>query len=204
MLKRPARRRALSSANRAEIEWDLGADAGRRLPDVWLIEGMGQPFVWGLVRGGVYLPSDFFDVCGREHRRDVLAHELAHVARYDAAINILQVVAQTVFWFHPLVWWANRQIRREREKCCDETAIARLGTSPKRYGEAIVEVLAAGRKSARATPSLAIAGPATNTQERIELNRVVVAPNVEHRNVGAGQKDRRSYVTRAQVLSTFE
>ncbi len=56
----------------------------------------------------------------------VLAHELAHVCRYDAAVNLLQVLAQSLVWVHPLVWWANAQIRTEREQCCDEMAIAHM------------------------------------------------------------------------------
>ena len=138
------------------------------LPRLWLIKGIGQPFVWGLLRGGIYLPADFVKVNSAEHRRGVLGHELGHILRFDAAVNILQIIAQAVFWFHPFVWWANRKIRAEREKCCDEMAIARLGAEAKDYSSAIVNILICEHESTRPVPSLAVAGPVKNIEERIK------------------------------------
>ena len=71
------------------------------MPGIWMVEGVGQPFVWGLVRGNIYVPQGFFANESRGYRRDVLAHELSHVARCDAAVNTLQVMVQGLFWFHP-------------------------------------------------------------------------------------------------------
>ena len=140
----------------------------RTFPKAWLVEGIGQPFVWGLLRGGIYLPADFVKVNSAGHRRSVLGHELSHVIRYDAAINLLQIIAQAVFWFHPFVWWANRKIRAEREKCCDEMAIAHLGAKAKDYSDAIVNILISEHESTRPVPSLAVAGPVKNIEERIK------------------------------------
>ncbi|MHC4396721.1 MAG: M56 family metallopeptidase [Planctomycetota bacterium] len=137
-------------------------------PKVWLVEGIGQPFVWGLLRGGIYLPSDFAEIKAEEHRRGILGHELSHVLRFDAAVNLLQIIAQTVFWFHPLVWWANKKIRAEREKCCDEMAIAWLGTKARDFSTAIVNILTAEHKSTQPIPSLAVAGPVKNIEDRIK------------------------------------
>jgi ankyrin repeat protein/beta-lactamase regulating signal transducer with metallopeptidase domain len=140
----------------------------KTLPKVWLIEGIGQPFVWGLLRGSIYLPADFVKVNSAEHRRGVLGHELGHILRFDAAVNILQVIGQAIFWFHPFVWWANKKIRAEREKCCDEMAIARLGAKVKDYSIAIVNTLVVEHESTRPVPSLAVAGPVKNIEERIK------------------------------------
>ncbi|HUW81205.1 MAG TPA: M56 family metallopeptidase [Phycisphaerae bacterium] len=139
-------------------------------PAVYLVDGFSQPFVWGLLRGDVYLPSAVAADAGR--RRKILAHELAHVARWDAAVNALQVLVQGLFFFHPLVWWANRQIRRERESCCDEAAIAVLAAPPQDYSRAIVDSLIHGR--GQATPALSVAGPAKNVEARI---RAIMRPN---------------------------
>jgi beta-lactamase regulating signal transducer with metallopeptidase domain/5-hydroxyisourate hydrolase-like protein (transthyretin family) len=138
-----------------------------RLPRIWIMEGVGQPFVWGLLRGGIYVPPGFLSIENPTHRRDILAHELSHVLRCDAAVNTLQVIAQGLFWFHPCVWWTNRMIRREREKCCDEMVIARTGTTPKDYSAAIVEALARAKQSAYPVPSLAVASPLKHIEERI-------------------------------------
>jgi beta-lactamase regulating signal transducer with metallopeptidase domain len=137
-------------------------------PKVWLVDGIGQPFVWGLLRGSIYLPGDFVKADSAEHRRDVLGHELSHVQRFDAAVNILQVIGQAIFWFHPFVWWANKKIRAEREKCCDEMAIAHLDTKASDYSNAIVSTLITEYESTQPVPSLAVAGPVKNIEERIK------------------------------------
>ncbi len=173
------RRKTLPSEFARGIESFFTAHGVRRKPRVWLLERINQPFVWGLVRGSIYLPAklwhghpghDFFH--GLEARAtfqaSLLGHELCHVIRLDAMINSLQVIAQTIFWFHPCLWWANAKIRAEREKCCDEMTIARLNARPEEYGEAIVETLAAKYEQARPVPSLAVAGQIKNIEERIK------------------------------------
>lgn len=147
----------------AELAARLGL---RRAPRVWLVDAGPQPFVWGVLRGSVHLPAELAGRCGR-NAPGVLMHELAHVARRDAIVNVVQVVAQAVFFFHPLIWWANRRIRCEREKCCDETAVAALGSRPEQYSSALVEALVRKHGQGRAFSSLAIAGPVKNLEERI-------------------------------------
>ena len=169
-------RRPLPEEVRVDSENLLRTYGVRRLPRVWIMEGIGQPFVWGLWRGSIYVPPAFLAIESPQHRRDILAHELSHVLRFDAAVNTLQVIAQALFWFHPFVWWANQKIRREREKCCDEMAIAHLGAGPKDYSTALVSTLIQAQESARPVPSLAVAGPAKNIEERI---RTMLKPGRE-------------------------
>ncbi len=161
-------RRPLPQEVQADTVNLLAAYGLRRLPRIWMMEGVGQPFVWGLWRGSIYVPPGFLTIPNRAYRRDILAHELGHVRRWDAAVNTMQVLAQGLFWFHPLVWWANQRIRREREKCCDEMAVAHLGTLPKEYSAAIVSALIQAQESTRRVPSLAVAGPIKNVEERIK------------------------------------
>jgi len=163
------RRKPLPVELRSNIKKLFAEHGVDYFPDVWLVEGFNQPFVWGLLRGSIYLPVDFLKINQTKHQKSVLGHELSHVIRFDAAVNILQVVAQAIFWFHPLIWWANRKIRAEREKCCDEMAIAQLNTSPRDYSTAILETLAAKHAPTRPVPSLAVAGPVKNIEERIKI-----------------------------------
>ena len=65
----------------------------------------------------------------------ILVHELAHVRRYDNLVNLLQRLVETVFFFHPAVWWVSRCIRTEREHCCDDIATA--SSDPKLYAGAL-------------------------------------------------------------------
>jgi ankyrin repeat protein len=124
--------------------------------------------VWGLLRGSVYLPVDFTDLDNPQHNRTVMVHELSHIIRYDAAINLIQILVQAIFWFHPVVWWVNRKIRQEREKCCDEMVVAQFSTAPEHYTNAIVDALTAERRSAHPVPSLAIVGSVKDIEERIK------------------------------------
>jgi beta-lactamase regulating signal transducer with metallopeptidase domain len=161
-------RKSLGAGMQKEIDELLERFGVHAKLDIWLLDGIGQPFVWGLLRGAIYLPANFGRIGSREHRRGILMHEITHVARFDAAVNCLQTIAQAIFWFHPLVWWANRNIRAEREKCCDETAIAKLSAAPRVYSSAIVDTLIAEYQSTQPIPSLAIAGPIKNIEDRIK------------------------------------
>ncbi|HRX83263.1 MAG TPA: M56 family metallopeptidase, partial [Pirellulaceae bacterium] len=102
-----------------------------------------------------------------KQRRAILTHELAHVLRWDAAVNHLQNIVQAVFFFHPLIWWTNQKIRQEREKCCDEIVLSASDTQPRVYCEAIVEMLANEYTSRQSTPALAVTGSVENVKERI-------------------------------------
>jgi beta-lactamase regulating signal transducer with metallopeptidase domain/transglutaminase-like putative cysteine protease len=69
----------------------------------------------------------------------ILAHELAHVRRHDYLVNLLQTLVETLFFYHPAVWWLSRQIRNERENCCDDEAMAAVGSRAD-YGRALLAI----------------------------------------------------------------
>jgi len=69
----------------------------------------------------------------------ILAHELAHIKRHDFLINLTQVIVETLFFYHPVVWWLSRQIRIEREHCCDDMVVQRLDNRAE-YGRALIAV----------------------------------------------------------------
>ncbi|MGO9112523.1 MAG: M56 family metallopeptidase [Thermoguttaceae bacterium] len=146
----------------------------RTVPAVYMVDAIAQPFVWGWLRGSIYVPRQFVATGIGDQQEAILAHELAHVARWDVAANLVQIVVQALFFFHPLVWWANWQIRRERENCCDETVIAGLGADPKRYAQAIVDTLVAEYQAKQTVPSLAVAGRLNNIEQRIQT---ILSPN---------------------------
>jgi beta-lactamase regulating signal transducer with metallopeptidase domain len=137
-------------------------------PKLCLIRGLGQPFVWGIFRGSIYLPEAFGRQGTSRQRMLVMGHELAHVLRWDALINFVQVIVQALFFFHPLVWWLNKLIRHEREKCCDEMAVASLHVDSREYGSAIVDRLADYYEPACPSSSLAISGHAKDLEDRVK------------------------------------
>jgi TonB family protein len=57
----------------------------------------------------------------------ILAHELAHIRRYDPLMNALQILIETLLFYHPAVWWTSGRIRHERELCCDDVALSCCG-----------------------------------------------------------------------------
>jgi TonB family protein len=79
---------------------------------------------WGLHRPSVLLPAH-----AREWSRDrmhaVLSHELAHVRRYDWAVQIGAEAMRTVLWFNPLIWIVCTRLRRAAEQACDDAVLGR-------------------------------------------------------------------------------
>jgi beta-lactamase regulating signal transducer with metallopeptidase domain len=81
------------------------------------------PVTWGVLRPVILLPADAAG-WSQECRGHVLEHELAHIERRDAATQLVSHAAVVLFWFHPLVWLAAREARRERERACDDVVLS--------------------------------------------------------------------------------
>ncbi len=82
-----------------------------------------SPAVVGWFRPIVLLPLSVMSGLSVEQLDAIIAHELAHIRRYDALVNLFQIAVETVLFYHPAVWWVNRVIRTERENCCDDIAV---------------------------------------------------------------------------------
>lgn len=82
------------------------------------------PAVIGCVKPVVLLPARLFTGLTEEQIEALIAHELAHVARHDYLVNLVQSVLEALLFYHPAVWWISRGIRIEREYCCDDRAVA--------------------------------------------------------------------------------
>ncbi len=81
------------------------------------------PVVIGYFRPLVLLPLCVVTGLPEVQLELILAHELAHIRRHDYLVNLLQTLIETLFFYHPAVWWLSRRIRNERENCCDDIAI---------------------------------------------------------------------------------
>jgi beta-lactamase regulating signal transducer with metallopeptidase domain len=86
-------------------------------------DAIASPVTVGALKTMVLLPFSALTALGPDELEVVLAHELAHVRRADFMWNLLQTVAETLFFFHPAVWWIGGHIRHERELCCDDLAL---------------------------------------------------------------------------------
>jgi len=97
------------------------------------------PMTIGILSKRIYVPT-MWDSWPQEHRKMAILHEMNHINRHDGLISGLQMVAQAVYFFHPLVWLLNRQINEIREMACDETAAKDWGNSSVRYSSFLVEM----------------------------------------------------------------
>ncbi len=103
----------------------------------------------------------------------VLAHELAHVRRHDYLVNLMQSMVEALFFYHPAAWWISRQIRTEREHCCDDAAVELCG-DPILYARAL-ERLEDLRHSLEPNPGLALAANGGILMNRIKR---LILPNL--------------------------
>jgi bla regulator protein blaR1 len=126
------------------------------------------PMVVGWLRPVVLIPASALTGLSPQQLAAILAHELAHVRRHDYLVNLFQTAVETLLFYHPAVWWVSAQIRRERENCCDDLAVAvcgdRLG-----YARALVDL-----EGLRSVPQLALAATGGSLSDRVR--RLVGVP----------------------------
>lgn len=143
---------------------------------------LDAPAVAGWIRPVVLLPVSALSGLTAAQLEAVIAHELAHIRRYDTLVNLFQVGVETVLFYHPAVWWMGSQVRAEREHCCDDAAVALCG-SPVTYAHALTRM--AESKSA---PQLAMAANRSPLVERIArlLGANKKAESLRGANLSAG------------------
>jgi len=143
------------------------------------------PAVIGWLKPVILVPASALAGLSHLQLEAILAHELAHVRRHDYLVNLLQTVVETLLFYHPAVWWVSAQIRRERENCCDDLAVAVCGD---RLGYARALANLEGLRAP--SPRLAMAADGGSLVDRIR------------RLVGAPARDsRRSWLAGALALS---
>jgi len=94
------------------------------------------PTVVGWLKPVILLPASALTGLTSEQLEAMLAHELAHIKRFDYLVNMLQTVVEILGFYHPAVWWVSHKIRAERENCCDDLAVSISGDRV-RYARAL-------------------------------------------------------------------
>ncbi|MEX2139108.1 MAG: M56 family metallopeptidase [Pirellulales bacterium] len=159
----------------------------RRIPVLLAVAKSESPFSCGVWRRAIVLPKRLLDSASGEELDLVLAHELAHHRRRDLTVNWLQAAVHVLWWFHPVVWFLNRQLRSVREDCCDDLLLAEGLADGNVYCDSLLRVAAASRGSIM--PSLALRMSCQRTGLARRFRRLMDASLLR-----AARLSRRSFV----------
>jgi beta-lactamase regulating signal transducer with metallopeptidase domain len=150
------------------------------------------PLTWGSRAPVILLPEDALD-WPEAHRRIVLRHELAHIARGDSLSQLVAGFVCALYWFHPLAWMAERRLRAECERACDDNVVS-LGTPAAEYAAHLLEVA----RSARALGAPGFLSVAMARPSQLE-GRLLAVLNESRRRVSLSRAARPA----ATVLSAL-
>jgi beta-lactamase regulating signal transducer with metallopeptidase domain len=132
---------------------------------VFVCDGIGYPFLLGVLRPKVYLPSDLEE----PHLSYVLAHEKAHVKRGDHLWKPLGFALLTIHWFNPLLWVAYLLLCRDIESACDEKVVRDMDNTQKDgYSRALLACSLQGAFHRRWISACPVAFGETGVKSRIK------------------------------------
>ena len=109
----------------------------RRIPRVVVADSLG-PFVQGFLRPVICLPSGTVASSSNSELEPVLLHELVHLRRKDTLLSILQVIVGCIWWFNPLMRFANRRLTRAIEFSVDQAVTTKHGCDKKHYARSLM------------------------------------------------------------------
>lgn len=114
----------------------------RTAPQIVLLDAVCTPMLWGI---GPWLrivfPRQLWDSLPATSRETLLAHELAHYARGDHYVRLLELFTRNLFWWHPVVNWAQRELEAAEEECADSWVVETHSDQPRTYAEALLSAL---------------------------------------------------------------
>ena len=112
----------------------------RRNVGLRISTNMTSPAVCRLFRPVILLPQSLMPSLDVSQLRAILMHELAHLKRFDLWVNCVQTFLQIIYFYNPLLWFANAIIRRTREQAVDEAVLVAMGEKAQEYLETLVNV----------------------------------------------------------------
>jgi beta-lactamase regulating signal transducer with metallopeptidase domain len=150
-------RGAMPNAEFQQQTQQLAAGLGlRRVPRVLIVDAAVSPMLWGCgSRARLLFPADLAKRLDDNARATLLTHELAHFARGDHWVRLLELVTTGLFWWHPVVWWARQQIETSEEECCDAWVVSQFPNTPRQYAEALLDTIDFLCESRQALPPVA-------------------------------------------------
>lgn len=113
----------------------------RRPVNIFSSDEYLSPFTIGLFRPKIFIPKPLLETTDHKTINAIIAHEMVHIKRFDYVWIRLQNALQIIYFFNPIVWYVNRQIRMARERVCDSVVLAKRVIAPKEYGKGVLDVL---------------------------------------------------------------
>jgi bla regulator protein BlaR1 len=122
---------------------NLARDMGlKHCPEVWLLSAVVSPMLWCVGgRARILFPSQLATQLDKGAMATLLTHELAHYHRGDHWVRMLEFIATGLFWWHPAVWIARREIEIHEEQCCDSWVVSQFPKAPRRYADALLATI---------------------------------------------------------------
>jgi TonB family protein len=158
----------------SELERILASLARRfgfvRMVRVLVTSEIDTPTLIGWVKPVILIPTAVALGFPRQQIELILAHELGHLRRYDHLVNLAQAVIETLLFYHPAVHWISREVRNDREVCCDRLVLRLTKGEPREYAA----TLASLEELRLLTPRIAIAATGGLLLDRVR--RIIDAP----------------------------
>lgn len=162
--------RALDDGPIAALVRDLSASLGiTRRVALGVCARITSPVLVGIVRPMILLPPAALGAWGLDQVEMVLLHELAHLRRRDNLVNLVQRVAESLLFFHPVTWWLSSWVRLERELCCDRLVVDHVG-KPRAYAEMLLTLTGPSSRGRRSLAATGMADGSMRTRVRRLLN----------------------------------
>ena len=134
------------------------------------------PMAIGVLKPMVLIPFSMLSGLTPEQLNMLILHELAHIRRHDYLINIIQTLIETLFFFHPCCYWISKQVRKEREYCCDDIAVKHCH-DPVAYAHTLADTASVCHKHRQhSIPRMAMAASGGDLTLRV-LRLVKVSPS---------------------------
>ena len=157
------------------------------------------PVVVGWLKPVILVPASVFLNISSQQLETIIAHELIHIRRYDALVNLVQSFIEILFFYHPCVWWISSVIRNEREFAADEAVVKMLENSHILYANALAN-LEEIRQTTKITASpVLVAANGGNLMQRITK---ILQKNTERKRVNSAWSAMLALALLSAVLLT--
>jgi beta-lactamase regulating signal transducer with metallopeptidase domain len=149
---------------------------------IYVSAEVAMPMTWGVLIPVIVLPPESY-AWSAEWRRVVLLHELAHIKRRDCLTQTLAHLACALYWFNPLVWFAARRLRVERELACDD-CVLEVGAGASDYANYLVEIAQTFESVEPVTP-VSVGMACSQLENRV---RAILDPQLNRRHPSRRRK----------------